>query len=156
MCHFSPGVSICPDMQLQTMSSCNSHSSHIIIFAVPYQTQYKSQVTVQDKYFSLPFIKVCHFSIKAAAIFLTHLPLGPSTRHIFCVSEGWRTNKGQGISWEGGNKKQRGKHLLLSQPALLPGRWLAHSRNACGCWPRWPMYLESLLQNEGVGERGRQ
>lgn len=52
--------------------------------------------------------------------------------------------------------KERGKHLLLSQPALLPGRWLAHSRNACGCQPRWPMYLESLLQNEGVGERGRQ
>uniref|UniRef100_A0A803VD28 Uncharacterized protein n=1 Tax=Ficedula albicollis TaxID=59894 RepID=A0A803VD28_FICAL len=37
-----------------------------------------------------------------------------------------------------------GKHLLLSQPALLPGRWLAHSRNACGCWPRWPIPEQAL------------
>lgn len=33
---FVPGVSICPDIQLQTMSTRNSHSSHIIIFTVLY------------------------------------------------------------------------------------------------------------------------
>lgn len=65
------------------------------------------------------------------------------------------TNKSQGISREVGNVKQKGKHLLFSQPALLPGRWLAHSRKP-GCrWLRWPMCWGSLLQNEAGGERGR-
>lgn len=66
-----------------------------------------------------------------------------------------QTNKSQGISHEVGNVKQKGKRLLFSQPALLPGRWLANSRKAGCCWLRWPMCWGLLLQNEAGGERGR-
>lgn len=62
-------------------------------------------------------------------------------------------NKRQGIAREVGKMKRKGKHLLCSQPALLPGRWLAQSRQASCCWPRWLMCWEPALQNEGGGER---
>lgn len=62
-------------------------------------------------------------------------------------------NKRQGIARGVGKMKRKGKHLLFSQPALLPGRWLAQSRQASCCWPRWPMCWEPVLQNEGGGER---